>query len=209
MPGKVSLTLKSLAELRAQQSREQRSQSTKFEPAVACPEGLDGDALFRWAMHGVKPICCGKPVPRKTRVLVKPADNPSVESMLGHQWWLASSVEKGHIEAAGSVSRMTFRKLRRGEYSVRADCDLHGLTQAEARQVVTEFLEQAARKRLGCVRIIHGKGNNSSGQIPVLKNRLQQWLCSRRLSRYVLAYSSARPCDGGTGAIYVLLRQPR
>lgn len=96
------------------------------------------------------------------------------------------------------------RKLRRGHYAVEAELDLHGLRVAEARQALTAFLQSALAQQLKTVRIIHGKGNGSFNKQPVLKGKVNHWLRQRI---EVLAFCSARPADGGTGAIYVLLRR--
>jgi DNA-nicking Smr family endonuclease len=101
-----------------------------------------------------------------------------------------------------SVSLPLFRKLRRGEISVRDEIDLHGLTANQARAALYEFLAEAGARQLRCVRVIHGKGLRSGHQGPVLKRKLGRWLQCRA---DVLAYCSARPVDGGTGAVYVLL----
>ena len=101
-----------------------------------------------------------------------------------------------------SVGLPVFRKLRRGEISVRDELDLHGFTAVEARVVLYEFLTAAALAGMRCVRVIHGKGRRSGHQGPVLKRKLGRWL---QLRDDVLAYCSARPVDGGTGAVYVLL----
>jgi len=98
------------------------------------------------------------------------------------------------------------RKLRRGHYSVGAELDLHGLRVAEARQALSGFLQQALACDSKVVRIIHGKGNGSLNKQPVLKGKVNHWLQQRN---EVLAFCSARPVDGGTGAIYVLLRRAR
>ena len=100
------------------------------------------------------------------------------------------------------VQRGVLRKLRRGHFSIGGELDLHGMTVPVARQALVDFLRQCHRQHVRCVRIIHGKGNGSLGKQPVLKAKVSHWLRQRA---DVLAYSSARPVDGGTGAIYVLL----
>lgn len=209
MHRKVLLRTNNLSELRAIQSATApKSEPTKAEPGVVCPEGLDEDALFHWAMRDVRPIPRDNMRPQQPRIVVRPMDDPFEKIFLNGDLDLVWHLQGEHIEAANpSVSRATLKKLRHGHFSVRARCDLHGMTQKEAREAVIYFIEESVRRGVGCVRIIHGKGNNSLDRTPVLKTRLQEWLFSRRLSRYVLAYSSARPCDGGTGAIYVLLRK--
>jgi len=94
------------------------------------------------------------------------------------------------------------RKLRRGQYRVETELDLHGLTVAQAKVELRDFLLNAQRAGMRCVRIIHGKGLRSGHRGPVLKNTANVLL---QRTDAVLAFSSARPVDGGTGAIYVLL----
>jgi DNA-nicking Smr family endonuclease len=102
--------------------------------------------------------------------------------------------------------RLYLDDLRAGRFAVQAHLDLHGMNQQEARFAVDEFIVTSVRTGLACIRVIHGRGRHSHKQQPVLKESIQRWLCSRRLSRHVVAYTSARLCDGGGGAIYVLLR---
>ncbi|KPK38926.1 MAG: DNA mismatch repair protein MutS [Gammaproteobacteria bacterium SG8_47] len=95
------------------------------------------------------------------------------------------------------------RKLRRGQLSIGAQLDLHGMIVSEAKQAVAQFLRDSQERGLRCVRIIHGKGLGSPNKQPVLKAKLSHWLRQRD---DVLAFCSARPVDGGSGAVYVLLR---
>ena len=103
-----------------------------------------------------------------------------------------------------SVGKRTMRKLARGGYSVQAELDLHGMTVAEARQRLADFIEYSVISSNLCVRIVHGKGLGSGDRGPVLKNAVNRWL--RRWDN-VLAFVSTRQVDGGTGAIYVLLQK--
>ena len=96
------------------------------------------------------------------------------------------------------------RKLRRGQFSVGSQLDLHGLTVPEARQALADFLRACQMRQMHCVRIIHGKGHGSPHKLPVLKNKVNSWLQQRD---EVLAFCSARAVDGGTGAVYVLLKR--
>lgn len=98
------------------------------------------------------------------------------------------------------------RRLRRGEWSVRGQIDLHGLRVDEARAALVEFLAQALRSEWRCLRVIHGKGLGSPSREPVLKGKVLRWLAQRE---EVLAFCQARPNDGGSGALIVLLRGPR
>ncbi len=97
-------------------------------------------------------------------------------------------------------------KLRRGQYRIEAEIDLHGLNAGEAKQALREFLQAARRGDARCVRVIHGKGRRSGHRGPVLKSTVQ--LLLQKVDA-VLAYVSARQVDGGTGALYVLLERSR
>jgi DNA-nicking Smr family endonuclease len=100
------------------------------------------------------------------------------------------------------------RKLRRGDYSVQGHLDLHGQTRQEAKGDVERFLREARRSGKRCVVVVHGRGLHSRDQLPVLKDALKTWLGQARFARHVLAFATARPTDGGAGALYVLLRRP-
>lgn len=102
------------------------------------------------------------------------------------------------------IQDSVWRKLRRGGFSIQAEIDLHGLKRDAARLAVQRFLTRCQDHDRYCVRIIHGKGNGSPNSGPVLKRLVDGWL---RQQRAVLAFCSARVEDGGTGAVYVLLRQ--
>jgi DNA-nicking Smr family endonuclease len=101
------------------------------------------------------------------------------------------------------VQDAVVRRLRRGSYRVCAEVDLHGLNRIAAQALVAQFLADCLNRNIRCVRIIHGKGNGSPNTGPVIKALLDGWL---RRRRDVIAFCSARPADGGTGAVYVLLR---
>ena len=121
---------------------------------------------------------------------------------------LANSVEFVEGGVAG-IDRRLVRKLRAGAFACTSHLDLHGMTAVEARAAVDRFLSRAHQRGERCVLIVHGRGLNSKDQIPVLKNRLTTWLARGSWSRLVLAFATARLCDGGAGALYVLLRRER
>jgi len=104
------------------------------------------------------------------------------------------------------IHPVILEKLRQGRFSIQAYLDLHGLTAAEAEQEVREFITQAAALGRRCVLLVHGRGLNSKDQIPVLKKRLEAMLLRGPVRKKILAFTSAQPHDGGTGASYVLLR---
>ncbi|HEY5754988.1 MAG TPA: Smr/MutS family protein [Steroidobacter sp.] len=170
----------------------------------------DDNLTFREAMRDVRrlrhadkrPPTAPKPPPRarftradQKEVLRESLLPPSDEAMLATGDEL--SFRRPHISEA------VLLKLRRGHYSVDAELDLHGMTGAEAKATMREFLTEAVNRRLSCVRIIHGKGRGSGPRGPVLKNVVNQWL--QRIDN-IQAFGSARQVDGGSGAVYVLLR---
>jgi DNA-nicking Smr family endonuclease len=169
----------------------------------------DDGGLFRKAVRGARPLRQDrnsqprpkrKPVPLQRRhdeqevlaSLLSDDFNPDIETG-----------EELHF-ARGGVQQRVLRKFRRGQYAIEAELDLHGRTVPEARELVSAFLRQMRAGGKRCVRIIHGKGLSSEGKLPVLKIRVNSWL---RQKDDVLAFSSARPQDGGTGAVYVLLKK--
>jgi DNA-nicking Smr family endonuclease len=101
------------------------------------------------------------------------------------------------------IQTNVLRKLRRGEYRVQAEIDLHGLTADEATSALHSFLIEAIARGLRTVCVIHGKGLRAGGQAPVLKNAV---ISALRRTSVVMGFVSARREDGGTGAVYVLLR---
>ena len=102
------------------------------------------------------------------------------------------------------VKKAVFEKLRRGQYMIQAELDLHGLTIVHAKNALRNFLKYCVNSNKHFVRIIHGKGFGSNSRLPILKNELNIWL---RHHDSVLAFCSALPNDGGTGAVYVLIRK--
>jgi DNA-nicking Smr family endonuclease len=95
------------------------------------------------------------------------------------------------------------RKLRRGDWVIQDQLDLHGLRTDQAREALAEFLRDAGKRGLRCVRVIHGKGLGSFKKEPVLKNKVRNWLVQKN---EVIAFCQARPTDGGAGALVVLLK---
>ena len=168
----------------------------------------DDTELFRAAVRDVKPLSLGAEVVRPRRPSPRArftrADRHAV---------LRESLSAGADDPAlASGDELVFhrpgipgtvlKKLRRGQYRVQAEIDLHGMTVAEAKHALRDFLVHALTRELHCVRIIHGKGLRSGHRGPVLKIAVSGLL---RRTEAVLAYVSARQVDGGTGAVYVLL----
>jgi DNA-nicking Smr family endonuclease len=95
------------------------------------------------------------------------------------------------------------QKLRRGQWAVQQQVDLHGLRTEQAREVLGQFIRDMHKQGVRCVRVIHGKGLGSPGKTPVLKNKVQRWLVQRE---EILAFVQAQPNQGGAGALLVLLQ---
>jgi DNA-nicking Smr family endonuclease len=111
-----------------------------------------------------------------------------------------------YIEGTGyNVHPSVAKRLHRGEYSIQAFVDLHGLLAEEAREVFERFLKWAVTTGKTGVLIVHGRGLSSPSE-PVLKKKVVEWVTHGPWRKWVAAYSSARICDGGAGATYVLLR---
>jgi DNA-nicking Smr family endonuclease len=125
-----------------------------------------------------------------------------VEGKIEFEWSYHPDYQEGGPERK---NRPLIKKLRRGGFSVQAQLDLHGLNREEAHRELELFLRECTRRRLRCVRIVHGKGKRSQDRVPVLKKMLPRWLSSKRIAPYVVAFTSAAPTDGGVGATYVLL----
>ncbi|MGQ0586812.1 MAG: Smr/MutS family protein [Gammaproteobacteria bacterium] len=167
----------------------------------------DDSGLFRAAVKDVKPLKPGgrrPPEPRRPapRPLQHEADER--EALRESREGPLPDVGDELLYRGAGIQDAVFRRLRRGTYRVGAVLDLHGLRWDEARPEMTRFLAASRDAGARCVRIIHGKGLRSKGDGPVLKQRLDGWLRQRS---EVLAFCSARREDGGTGAVYVLLRE--
>ncbi len=174
------------------------------------PEDDDAE-LFRAAVRGVKRLPQGRSLPAKrpARPLARfaRADRLAVlqESLTldtDEPALAGGEVLRFHRDG---VSAAVLRKLRRGHYRVQAEIDLHGLTVAQAKEALREFLAHAIERHMRCIRVIHGKGHRSGHRGPVLKGAVTGVL--QRVGA-VLAFVSARQVDGGTGAVYVLLSGP-
>jgi DNA-nicking Smr family endonuclease len=179
-------------------------------PPLQWDEDLGDEELFRRAMSEVTPLSERMDRPRRSRSGVEGATLFPIDLL---KEALAEGedgawIDNGDYVEGGSQrwNQMLLKKLREGGFSIQAELDLHGLFQDEALDRTEKFLQECSRKQFTCVRIIHGKGKNSRNKVPVLKNKIQHWLSLKRMSRYVVAYTSARPVDGGGGAMYVLLR---
>jgi DNA-nicking Smr family endonuclease len=105
--------------------------------------------------------------------------------------------------ARPGIGADVLRKLRRGHWVIQGQLDLHGMRRDEAREALAEYLRNAVKRGVRCVRIIHGKGLGSVNREPVLKNKVRSWLVQKE---EVIAFCQARGDEGGAGAVVVLLK---
>ncbi|MDA0707036.1 MAG: Smr/MutS family protein [Proteobacteria bacterium] len=173
----------------------------------------DDDKLFRRLMAEAKPLktsdrvasTANKP---KSKARFSRADEKAVleESLQADIDELETNSGEAMRFKRASVGRTTMRMLSRGSYAVLAEIDLHGMTLDEAKPRLEAFVRRCATNNKLCIRIVHGKGLGSGERGPVLKQAVNRWL---RRWDVVLAFTSARQVDGGTGAVYVLLQAPK
>ena len=193
-------------------------QEKLFPPEPGFDKDADDQEAFEQAMQDVHRI--PNRTPRVLRATRPPAGSGAVKGRKAeasdYELFMKAleggNLELFHLNEYVEGGRQAWdtellRKLRDGGFSVQAELDLHGLDQREAIRQLESFIEKSRRSGFSCVRIIHGKGKNSPKDVPILKNRVQRWLSRRGASRHVVAYTSARPVDGGGGALYVLLRK--
>jgi DNA-nicking Smr family endonuclease len=173
------------------------------------------DELFKNAMEGVTPITRDKYVERvsQDRSLEHSRNRDEDETLLklrdlvqyGKGFNISDTSE--YIEGTGyHVHPSVAKRLHKGDFSIQAHVDLHGLLVDEAKEVFEKFLKWAVMSGKTGILIIHGRGL-SSPLGPVLKKKVVEWLTHGPWRKWVVAYSSARICDGGVGATYVLLRR--
>lgn len=185
---------------------------------VAAPEPiLDDAAMFRQAVDGVRQLGDQRPVrvvpkPEVTREIV--SEDAEVLAQLSDLVSGVGAFELTETEEYTEGTRLGLdprlvTRLRRGEFAVQAHIDLHGMIQADAKTALEGFVVDSVRKGLRAVLVVHGRGLRSPGGTPVLKHAAAQWLSHGHMGGYVLAFATARPADGGAGAMYVLLRRDR
>lgn len=173
---------------------------------------VEDTLAFRAAVHDVKPLAHTPPAPglAKPRLRARRRAPATLTDTLEEVMPLVASTAHGAPAAndvlsyqRAGVRTQVVRRLRRGLIPVDGELDLHGLTQSDARDQLAEFLSGSRQAGWRCVRIIHGKGSRSGARGPVLKIAVDLWL---RRHHDVMAFTSARAIDGGTGAVHVLLR---
>ncbi|MBT3259223.1 MAG: DNA mismatch repair protein MutS [Deltaproteobacteria bacterium] len=184
--------------------------------------GLSEDErLFSEAMTGVSPISRGNRRIMKApdKDSVRPAHAPKNEELevMAYLSDLISGTSEMDITFSdeyveGCIKGLDPRlmqQLKDGLFPVQDYVDLHRLTQEAAETRIRDFLLNSQGRGLRCVLIVHGKGLNSENHIPILKKKMPLWLSRGPVRKIILAFSTARPYDGGTGAIYVLLKRSK
>ena len=163
--------------------------------------------LFRTEVGDAKPLASPPHVAYRERPPPVPRPRAPTLPEDGGVTLSEAEVETGDFLSfcRPGIQRRLLADLERGAIEVGLEVDLHGLGVDIARRVLAEFLTECGHRRVRCARIIHGKGIRSSGSQPILKQKVNYWL---RLHEEVLAFCSATRRDGGTGAVYVLLRNP-
>ena len=165
-------------------------------------------ALFRQTVGKVQPVKNDKIT---ATTAVKPKPYPKTQQV-DFEHKIASEInyeiEQLSLEdslnfASPGLQKNVLKKLRKGHFGLDAEIDLHGLNSQDAKYQLLHFLHHCVQHGDRCVHIIHGKGYRSPDNMPVLKNNLNLWL---RQHQDVLAFCSAPPKEGGTGAVFVLLR---
>ena len=220
---KSDLTFKSFQDIKA--LLEKKSVSLPVSPHLDTPHHNNEESseceekLFTEAMEGVKPISRDNCAERISQIGLSESspesssDKEDAEALS----MLADLIKYGtgfnifdtpeYIEGTGyNVHPEVARRLHRGDYSIQAHIDLHGLTANDAQEVFEKFLKWAVTTGKTGLLIIHGRGLSSPSE-PVLKKKVVEWITRGPWRKWVIAYSSARRCDGGAGATYVLLRK--
>jgi DNA-nicking Smr family endonuclease len=177
----------------------------------------DDETLFREAINGARPL----PRDRTTRIAIEPPVTVSIvteeaevmaelSDLVSGQRPFELTETEDYIEGARTgIDPRLVTRLRRGEFALQGHIDLHGMVRNDAKVALANYIVDSVRKGHRAVLIVHGRGRGSPGGHPVLKHSTAQWLSHGTISGYVLAFTTARPADGGAGAMYVLLRRER
>jgi DNA-nicking Smr family endonuclease len=215
---KSSLTFKSFQDLRVLLENKPFRFPERRHVDLAAPEGKQPpeleEELFEKAMEGVAPISRDNYVGRVFQIEVPESSRNKEDAEIMEK--LADLVKYGrgfnvadtpeYIEGTGyQIHPAVAKRLHRGDYSIQTFVDLHGLLVKEAEEVFEKFLKWAVTTGKTGVLIVHGRGLSSPFE-PVLKKKVVEWLTRGPWRKWVAAYCSARICDGGAGATYVLLR---
>lgn len=208
-------TLQDLKTIQQQLARQQKAQAEQAQAALAARTAAwRAQHLFASSIGAVTPLAQGNQAP------ITPTPVPPVarQHLLDEQRVLHESLSDGFDVSTlletddllsfrrPGVGMDVIRRLRKGEWSLQRQLDLHGMRTDEARQALGQFIRQAVDQGIRCVRVVHGKGLGSPGKTPVLKSRVHSWLVQKN---EILAFVQARGDEGGAGALVVLLRSSR
>jgi len=206
--------LKELLENRAYTLKQNPSGSSETIADSSAKPDTDGN-IFKEAMMGVKKISRNNRVAQRVGLEQQhPSQNDSeneivvkLQNLIKHGTGFVVASTPEYIEGRGCDTHPEItRRLHRGDFAVQGHIDLHGLNVKDAHLVFENFLRQSLAGSKRVVLIIHGRGLSSPTE-PILKTNVYRWLSSGPWNKWVMAFSSARWCDGGAGATYVLLRQ--
>jgi DNA-nicking Smr family endonuclease len=204
--------LDSLAELKAAlaHARREAEREEARQREIAAREKRERD-LFALTVGPVQPL---RPTGRARQARALPTPEPrqrqrdereALRESLSDEFNVDTLLETDETLSfrRPEIGLDVVRKLRRGGWAIQAQIDLHGLRRDPARVQLNAFIREAAEQGLRCVRVVHGKGLGSPGREPVLKARVRSWLVQKN---EVLAFVQARPAEGGSGALVVLLK---
>jgi DNA-nicking Smr family endonuclease len=173
----------------------------------------DEKILYAEAMEGVQKISNDKtlikrPIPKKVHCVAKENDpRQLLEEAVADKRKLNVANMPEYMEGyAEGTNPITIEKLKNGEFSIQKTLDLHGLSIDDAKVSFEEFIVDSIKSCLNCVKVVHGRGLKSKS-VPVLKENLKAWIVRAMNRKWVIAFSSARMCDGGPGATYILLKK--
>ena len=142
-----------------------------------------------------------KPIPRK---LIEDESKVLVDSLSDEYMSSENDSDENLSYLRNGHSPDIVRKLKKGYWTIQSSIDLHGLVSEEAKEYVVNFIQECKRKKIRCIRIIHGKGYGSKNKEPVLKKKVRNWL---RQKDEVIAFAEAPKHDGGSGVVIVLLKE--
>lgn len=184
---------------------------------AARPAALGDDDLWALAVEDAEPLQDRsgriRPGPEPLSISQQPLDPDldaydELRSVISGELPFDISDSDEFIEGATQgLDPRVLKRLRRGELSVQAHLDLHGMLKDEAKAALEAFIASSRQGGKRCVLVVHGRGLHSKDQVPVLKDALKRWMGTARFSQHVLAFATARPHDGGAGAVYLLLRR--
>jgi DNA-nicking Smr family endonuclease len=197
---KQALAERSAREAREAQARQEaearaRAERELFSRSVGAVKPLADRRVVHWPPAAVPPVALQHQLDEQAVLRESLSDEFDAESLLDTDDSLS-------FRRPGVGTDVT-RKLRRGDWAIQGQVDLHNLRRDEAREALGAYIRESVKSGLRCIRVIHGKGLGSPGKAPVLKPRVHSWLIQKS---EVIAFVQAHPNQGGAGALVVLLR---